>query len=622
MGDLLFAFMGYEGQYIRYHRSYDPTKEESKLKGPSYNILPGLDPSLRDLTTTVLKMATHYSAVESSIEVLSRDEFGMINHALCAAIRKQLREYITLLAQLEHQILTNPSFTLHILHLQILPTMHTMLQLYTIAMELLRRNRLLNETAHEDPDDYNDDEDKILELLRETGELAIGTRKLCLGGNTLRLLTNRLSLMSGDPAARDLFDGLLRNASYPYVTMLNDWLHRGLIKDRYAEFLIKEQKNIRRDHLDRDFTDQYWDKRYTIRQDDVPPQLETVKDKILLAGKYLNVVRECGGVSIGTVVQDAPKSFEDPRFLDNINDAYTHANSSLLNLLLTTYSLPERLRSVKHYFFLDRSEFFSSFLAQSRDELQKTWKLVNVAKLQSLLDLALRQPGSIAAQDPFKEDIKIQMNDQTLTSFLESIANVQGLQGGEEFDRRKLRTPAERAAQAAKDQKASSEMTGFQALEFAYSVSFPVSLVISSKTMVRYQILFRYLVSLRHVEDTLITTWQDHTKLISWSNRSGNKRLENWKRRAWALRGRMLNFVQQYMYYCTLEVIEPHWNTFMSRINGSEKPGSTSLANAGQPRYKTVDELMLGHVDLLDTCLKECCLINTRLLKVSMPALR
>ena len=618
MEDLLYAFMGYEGQYLRYDDSYDPGIEKSRLKGPTYNIFPGLDPSLRELTTAMLKMATHYSAVESSVEILSRDEYGMINHALCASIRKLLKEYITLLAQLEHQGLTHPSFTLHVLHLQILPTMHKMLQLYTIAMEMLRKNRLLDEEVPDPAEDFDDDDDKILELLRETGELAIGSKRLCLGGNTLRLLTERLSLMSGDPAARDLLQGLLHSASYPYIMMLNDWLHRGVIKDRYAEFLIKEQKSIKRDHLDRDFTDQYWDKRYTIREDDVPPQLEAVKDKILLAGKYLNVVRECGGVDISTAIKDVPKSFDDPRFLDNISEAYTHANSSLLNLLLTTHGLPERLRSVKHYFFLDRSEFFSSFLAQSREELQQQWKLVNVAKLQSLLDLALRQPGSIASQDPFKEDVKVHMNDQDLGSFLTNIANVQGLQDEDESGQQKMKTPAERAAQAAKDQKATNEMTGYQAFEFTYSVPFPVSLVISSKTLVRYQILFRYLLSLRHVEDIIISTWEENNRIVGWTNRSGNKRLESWKRRAWALRGRMLNFVQQHMYYCTSEVIEPHWNTFMSRLNGSEKPGMMSLADKEQSRFQTVDEVMKGHVDFLDSCLKECCLINPRLLRVGL----
>ena len=619
MEDLLFTFMGYEGQYIRYDPDFEPSLEKSRLRGPTYNILPGLDPSLRDLTMTMLKMATHYGAVESSVEILSREEFGTVNHALCASIRRLLKEYVTLLAQLEHQLLTNTAFTLHILHLQVLPTMHKLLQLYTIAMEMLRKNRLLEE-VHDAAEDFDDDDDKILELLRETGELAIGSKRLCLGGNTLRLLTERLSLMSGDPAARDLLQGLLQDASYPYLMTLNDWLHRGVIKDPHAEFLIKEQKSIKRDNLDRDFTDQYWDKRYTIREDAVPPQLDAVKEKILLAGKYLNVVRECGGVDISTAVKDVPRSFEDPRFLDNIYEAYTHANSSLLNLLLTTHGLPERFRSVKHYFFLDRSEFFSSFLAQSRDELQRHWKLVNVAKLQSLLDLALRQPGSIAAQDPFKEDVKIRMNDQDLTSFLNSIANVQGLQDEDEFGQQKVKTPAERAAQAAKEQKASNEMTGFQALEFTYSVPFPVSLVISSKTIVRYQILFRYLLSMRHVEDILIGTWEEHIKVVCWTNRSGDKKLESWKRRAWALRGRMLNFVQQHMYYCTSEVIEPHWNTFMSRVNGSEKAGVPSLAAIELSRFQTVDELMKGHVEFLDTCLKECCLINTRLLRVGFEA--
>ena len=104
--------------------------------------------------------------------------------------------------------------------------------------------------------------------------------------------------------------------------------------------------------------------------------------------------------------------------MENVNEAYAHANSSLLNLLLTTYALPARLRSLKHYFFLDRSDFFSYFLELGASELKKPAKAVNVGKLQSLLDLVLRQPGSVAAQDPFKEDVKVQMNEVGLTKWL------------------------------------------------------------------------------------------------------------------------------------------------------------------------------------------------------------
>ena len=605
--DLLFAFMGYEGQYIQYAESYDPSTEKLRLAGPSFRPLPGLDPSLQDLTSTMLKMATHYSAVEAFVEVQSREEFGTINHALCASIRKVLKDYLVLIAQLEHKLLTTASFTLHVLHLHILPTMQQMFQLYTLAQEMVKQNPYFADDPDDSMDDF--DIDDILEQMREGGDFVPGSmsKKILKGGNVLRLLTARLSFMSGDPAARGLLQGLLRDASQPYMAMLNEWLHHGGIKDPHAEFLIKEQKSIKRDKLEEDYTDEYWEKRYTIRDADVPPQLEAVKEKVLLAGKYLNVVRECGGVDISTEVQDVPTSFDDPRFLNNVNAAYAHANTSLLNLLLTTHGLPTRLRSLKHYFFLDQSDFFSYFLFLSDSELKKPAKVVNVGKLQSLLDLVLRQSGSVAAQDPYKEDVKIHMNDQYLTKFLMGVVNVRGFDQDGDESMEKHRTPA-----PPHSVEEDAKMTGFEALEFRYSVPFPLSLVISSKTVVRYQILFRYLLSMRHLEGLIVNSWTDHNKVISWTHKSSSKRLELWKRRAWILRSRMLNFVQQFMYYCTSEVIEPNWQTLMIKVNGNGDEDKT-----GQRAPRTVDELMEDHVDFLDTCLKECMLMNSRLLRVS-----
>ncbi|KAL8911522.1 MAG: hypothetical protein Q9171_003330 [Xanthocarpia ochracea] len=612
--DLLYVLMGFEGQYIRYVDSYKPSSEKDRLAGPSFRILPGLDPSLRDLTNSVLKMATYYSAIEAFVEVQSREEFGAINHALCASIRKLLKDYLILIAQLENQLITNESFSLHVLHLHTLPTNHMMFQVYTLAQEILKKNALLEDDLDESVDGF-DDVDDILEQLREGGELVPGgmSKTVCKGGNVLRLLTDRLAYMCGDPAARTLLQTLLRDASRPYMTMLNEWLHHGGIRDPHAEFLIKEQKSIKREKLEEDYTDEYWEKRYTIRESDVPPQLEAVKDKVLLAGKYLNVVRECGGVDISTEIHDVPKSFDDPRFLDTINSAYSHANSSLLSLLLTTHALPARLQSMKHYFFLDHSDFFTYFLDLSASELKKPFRHVNVSKLQSLLDLVLRQPGSIAAQDPFKEDIKVQMNDVGLTKFLMGVVNVRGIDQDESTDNaaEKYRTPATHTSATEED----NTMTGFEALEFKFSVPFPLSLVISSKTVLRYQILFRYLLSMRHLENLLVNSWEDHNKVLSWTHRSkGGRRLEMWKRRAWTLRSRMLVFVQQFTYYCTAEVIEPNWQRLMAKVNGHDRNNDRG---PGPPKVsRTVDELMDDHVDFLDTCLKECMLMNSRLLRI------
>ncbi len=84
-----------------------------------------------------------------------------------------------------------------------------------------------------------------------------------------------------------------------------------------------------------------------------------------------------------SAAKDVPQSFDDIRFLDNINNAYALANESLLKLVLKNYDLLERPRSLKYYFFLDRSNFFSYFLELGTSELRKPVDKVNTSKLQS-----------------------------------------------------------------------------------------------------------------------------------------------------------------------------------------------------------------------------------------------
>lgn len=603
--DLLFVFMGYEGQYIRFGKGYDPGEERDRLTGPSFKIAPGLDPSLHDLAHSMLKMATYYVALEAFVDVQSREEFGVVNHGLCASVRRFLQDYLVMIAQLETQFLNGETFTVHVLNIHTISTSQMMLQLYSLAHELLKRNALLDDESEDDDDDDGaDDYENILENLRDGGDLVPGNmtgKKLCKGGVALGLITKRLESMSGDPAARALLTTLLRDASRPYMVMLNEWLHHGGINDPHSEFLIKEQKSIRRERLEQDYTDEYWERRYTIREPDVPPQLEAIKDKVLLAGKYLNVVRECGGVDVSQVAKDVPTSFDDPRFLENVNNAYAYANESLMQLLLTTHALPARLRSLKHYFFLDPSDYFSYFLELGASELRKPVKVVNTGKLQSLLDLVLRQPGSIVSMDPFKEDVKVEMNEVTLTKALQRVVNITGIEQGE-------------ALQPVSNQPIENDKNavGFSSLQLNYMVPFPVSLVISRKTVWQYQALFRYLLSLRHLESQLSTTWQTQTRGVSWGHKGPSRSLEIWKRRVWTLRARMLVFVQQLLYFCTAEVIEPNWTKFMSRLSTSDD----GLGKQSGSPTRTVDELMQDHVDFLGTCLKECMLTNSKLLRV------
>src|SRR5699024_6481122 len=120
------------------------------------------------------------------------------------------------------------------------------------------------------------------------------------------------------------------------------------------------------------------------------------------------------------------------------------------------------------------------FLELGASELRKPAKIVNESKLQSLLDLVLRQPGSIAAQDPFKEDVKVRMNKIGLTKWLMQVVSVSGIdQDNPEAAIEKYQAPPTQGTEDDKD------IVGYDALELDYSVPFPLSLVISRKTVLR-----------------------------------------------------------------------------------------------------------------------------------------
>lgn len=623
MEDILYVMMGCEGYYIRYSDAYDPTIQFDKLKGPDFRISKSLDPSLKDLTRTIVDSAKHFLALRAFVESQSRPEYGLVNQALCASLRKFLNQYALLTAQLERQAFYNEAFTLHNMAIRLNHISTVLRHGFDLAQAILKEN---DKKSEESANVFNDF-DKVLESLKESNGssnlnqigITVSSTKstVCKGGTILRILAGRLNMYSGDPTARDLLKTLLTDASKPYLKMLTLWIHKGVIDDPYEEFLVREFKSIPRERLDLDYTDEYWEKRYTIRKDDLPLQLSSseVYEKVLLAGKYLNVVRECGGTDVSKDVDETFESIEDSRIVLSLSSAYTHANQSLLSLLIKTHNLPTRLTSLKHYFLLDRADFLINFMDIAEKELSKPSRKASVTKLQYLLDMSLRQPGSISSTDPFKDEVIVDMTHTSVTDYLLKIVNVSGMDPSEAMGLtgkdpnvvEKMFLAANRAesAQSAssdekdKDRKV-KHFIATMGLQLDFRIPFPLSLVLSRKTILRYQLLFRHLVELKHIERNLNNSWVEQAKSKVWRATSSNERLNEWKIKAVKLRVKMLLFVQQVLYFCTMEVIEPNWSKLESNLLDA----------------KTVDSLMEQHVYYLDTCMKECMLTNQKLLKL------
>ncbi|KAI0338339.1 hypothetical protein BDW22DRAFT_1460019 [Trametopsis cervina] len=659
--DLLFVLMGIEGTYITYPMDYSP-EDEDPLQGVHFVVSASLDPSLRDLVERILPLATYYTGITSFIEARSHLDFGLVNHALCAAMREMLKDYQTLLAQLEYAFNTSPQFTLQKLWFYVHPTLHTLSLLYLITSELATADDPGGSESESESASSSDAEEnarnealglggaKFKAVLKEykSGQIDESSNIAVKGGEVLAILHERMQNMSGDPAAKALYSALMQAAGKPYVDVVQVWIRTGKLVDPHEELCVKESKFIDRGTLEVDYTDEYWERRYTLRDGStvggsskhhqagiplprtpggrmpggacVPPMLERWKHKMLLAGKYLNVIRECG-IEIrqeNSQPHDQSLSMEDEKFYKMIDDAYTHANRTLLRLLLRDQQLIPRLRSLKRYFFLSQSSFLTHFLDLSHSELRKSPRSASLVKLQSLLDLALNT-DAVGEDAMFREDVKVTMATSGLYDWLLKVVRVTG-----DLDMKDLDNAQSTQEEPKKDKDDKKQMLAIDVLTLDYNVKFPLSLVISRKTILRYQLIFRFLLHLKHVEQSLLVMWIEH-KTIPWrrntrprsasTSRPGSRastphpgpkdwhsNFDNWRKCVFLLRARMLAFVQQILAFTTFEVLEPNWRKLESKLEGS--------------KIETVDQLLRDHVDFLDTCLKECMLTSDRLLKM------
>lgn len=181
-----------------------------------------------------------------------------------------LQDYQTLLSQLEHAFNTSPQFTLQKLWFYVHPTLHTLSLIYQLTTEL---------AATENPGDSSLSSGEDAEEAARNEALGLGGAKLkavlseieagadgstVKGGEVLSILHTRMQHTAGDPSARALYGTLLRAAGRPYVEMLQQWTRTGTLTDPYEEFCVKESRFINRGTLEMDYTDEYWERRYTV----------------------------------------------------------------------------------------------------------------------------------------------------------------------------------------------------------------------------------------------------------------------------------------------------------------------------------------------------------------------
>ncbi|XP_025097324.1 gamma-tubulin complex component 2-like [Pomacea canaliculata] len=529
--DLLCCMQGIEGKYILARALTE------RYAPKEFMIDQSLDPSLHELVRRILPLCSNYSTVVRFIEEKSAFEYGLVNHALSAAMRSLIKDYMVLVAQLEHQYRVG-QLSLQKMWFYLQPTMRTLDILASIANSINR------------------------------GE--------CIGGAVLSLLHEKTSNLIGDAKSQELCLYLTQSACIPYFEILEKWIFKGVIRDPFSEFLVEENEKIQKEKLLEEYNDAYWEQHYTICRERIPVFLEQVADKILNTGKYLNVVRLCGRDVNCPHAADMVYTLKERRYYDQIEQAYDYASKLLLELLMREKELMARIRSIKHYFLLDKGDFIVQFMDMTEEEMRQNMDDIMPTRLETLLELALRT--STANVDPFKDDLKVDLLPFDLITQLFRILTIDTKQ---EKDYRVDPTDL--------------HLSGLESFSFDYVVKWPVSLVVNRKALTRYQMLFRHLFYCKHVERQLCSVWVGNKVAKTYSLQKSR-----WYSAAFALRQRMLNFVQNFEYYMMFEVIEPNWHLFQQNMD--------TVSN--------VDDVLVYHTDFLNSCLKDCMLTNPDLLKI------
>lgn len=643
--DLLYVLVGIEGNYIRYHSWYEPDVLGHRLNGAEYTIDPECDASHRQMVERVLPLSSYYTSIHAFVECESGLEYGTVMHALCAAIREQLRAYEERVASVELQFLQSPNFTLQQLWL----IMHPMLRIFelihalTSAIASVTHADVLRESADQSDgslDEVGDPElDEALERDRRT---LLGLDEpvddIVKGGEVLSMLWDRLTQLGGDPDAHALYLDLFRAASQPYARILLRWITSGQLLDPYEEFMVVEDPRVTRASLESDPTDEYWERRYMLRDEryyeqapeerqfdeargeliggaKIPSFLVPWKHKILATGKYLNAIRECGidveDTSNGRVqalfgAQDTQVAnllagesrqeallMDDEAFAACMERSFQRANAALLRLLRDETDVIGRLRSLRHFFFFAQSDFLHDFLDQSAHELRKAVdpqriRETTLLRLQSQLDLVLGSSNTVGFYDLYREDLRVDLASERAYDQLQRIAVTKG--------------GIDQARRATKERPAGTREPAMYLLQFDVAVQFPASLVLSKKNILRWQFVHRCLLLLKMLERALTEVWCMQ-RLPSWRRdvtaTPGGASWEAWKRRLNMLRHRMLLLVQQLLAFYTSGILEPNWRELEHQLRAAQ----------------SVDAFMKHHFDFLNTCRKECMLTDYRYLE-------
>ncbi|KAJ1843182.1 gamma tubulin complex Spc97/GCP2 subunit Alp4 [Coemansia sp. RSA 2703] len=493
------------------------------------------------------------------------------------------------------------------------------------------------------------------------------------GGYTINIIFDMIKKRGGDPASRQLYEFLLNKAFVPFQSMLTHWLDTGEIEsgrlDTSGEFMVSMDGDGTNGYAsgDEDNQDSYNDKTIMPTTDDskfhsvaerTPVFLISYAEKIVKTGEYLNNLRRCNvelhtldpGFSTSSTDLDemeqssdvyaasgrafeltdsSPDGLVNPQVLmQRVDRAYLKANQAILSVMFGAgKDIMKCLGAIKQYLLFEKSDFLTHFLDLIDDEQKRKSTEMSKERLQSLLDVALHNPASVAHGDPYMEKVQVTLD---LLSLIDTIkrANSDGTLDGASNSAISLHRLSRDTAIAGTSSLGLSMtgdnfVTGDTYIGFDLKLEFPQTILLTPVTMGKYRALNRFLMTLKLTEQHLLSSWLSNLKfedprlaMPTAGSRDGAASLENdakteSMRRSLLInihttRHRILICIQQMMYYYFWDVIEPQWEKMVDLMK----------------KARTMDELKEIHKQHLDVIFQQCGLTAGKLPKITVELIK
>lgn len=223
----------------------------------------------------------------------------------------------------------------------------------------------------------------------------------------------------------------------------------------------------------------------------------------------------------------------------------------LWTLMVEESDLLGQLKIIKDFYLLGRGELYQVFI----DHAQHMLKTPPTAVTEHDVNVSFQQAAH-----------KVLLDDDNLLPLLHLTVDYQGKDGKEGTTTRDGATPPQETSPR------EVPPTGWAALGLAYKVQWPLHILFTPAVLEKYNVVFRYLLSVRRVQSELQHCWalQMQRKHLKHNQTDAVKS---------RLRNHMAFLVDNLQYYLQVDVLESQFSQLLQQINSTRDFESIRLAH-------------------------------------------